>query len=377
MQTQFSAIGQRIEIKNKQAKALTLNYRNACWLIAGTIAVVIALEYATPSPYVFGYFYTGPILLTSSRLSRKATFQVTLAASVFTLLNLLVPSFKFYDLATLANRIIAVLALIVTGWLSDRNRLYEEAIAQQQAQLRAQEQLARIREDFVSTLTHDLKTPLLGAIETLKSFQIGQFGKVTSAQQKVLEMMTRSHRSTLQLVETVLDIYRYDTEGLQLKRSPVNLAEIARDVIATLTDLAASRRVYVCLNYGESNFPHPLWVDGDALQLQRVFANLIVNSINHSPRGGKVEVVLESTSTQQQVLVLDRGPGIAPQELNNLFERFYQGFSDRQAKGSGLGLYLTRQIVEAHGGTIWAENRLPQGASFGFRLPARLPSTAR
>lgn len=290
---------------------------------------------------------------------------------------MLVPRFKPYDLATLANRIIAVLALIVTGWLSDRNRLYEEAIAQQQAQLRAQEQLARIREDFVSTLTHDLKTPLLGAIETLKSFQNGQFGQVSSAQQKVLEMMTRSHRSTLQLVETVLDIYRYDTEGLKLQRSPVNLAEIAHEVIATLTDLAASRRVYVYLNYGESNFPYPLWVDGDALQLQRVFANLIINSINHSPRGAKVEVVLEPIGAQQQVLVLDRGPGITPGELPHLFERFYQGLSDRQAKGSGLGLYLTRQIIEAHGGTIWAENRSPQGALFGFRLPACPPKDER
>jgi two-component system NarL family sensor kinase len=70
------------------------------------------------------------------------------------------------------------------------------------------------------------------------------------------------------------------------------------------------------------------------------------------------------------VKVLDNGPGITEDELPYLFERFYQGQSDRQAKGSGLGLYLTRQIIEAHGGTIWAENRKPQGALFGFRLPA-------
>lgn len=372
MQTQFSTIQKFIGTKNKQAlkASLTLNYRNTCWLIAVAFAVVIALEYTTPSAYVFGYLYTGPILLASSRLSRKATFLVTLAAAVLTLLNLLIPDMTSYNPATLADRLIAVLALVVTGWLSDRNRLYEEALAQQQAQLRTQEQLAQVREDFVSTLTHDLKTPLLGAIETLKAFQMGQFGKVNSAQQNVLEMMTRSHRSTLQLVETVLNIYRNDTEGLKLQRSHVNLAEVAQEVIATLTDLAASRRVYVCHHYGESNFPYPLWVDGDALQLQRVFANLIVNSINHSPRGGRVEVILECIGATQQVLVLDSGPGITNEELPHLFERFYQGLSDRQAKGSGLGLYLTRQIVEAHGGTIWAENRSPQGALFGFRLPA-------
>ena len=340
------------------------------FLIAGTFAVVIGLEYATPSDYVFGYLYTGPILLANPRLNRSATLQVTLAASALTLLNLVVPHIEHTNPATVGNRIIAVMALVVTGWLSDRTRRYEEAIAQQQAQLQAQEQLVGVRENFASTLTHDLKTPLLGAIETLKSLQQGYFGAVTQEQQKVLAMMRRSHQSTLQLVETLLDVYRNDTEGLKLHLAPVNLVALAEEVIATLIDLAATRRVYINLGYGKSDFRHSLWMNGDALQLQRVFSNLLINGINHSPRGGRVEVVLESDSTYHFVKVLDNGPGITEDELPYLFERFYQGQSDRQAKGSGLGLYLTRQIIEAHGGTIWAENRKSQGALFGFRLPA-------
>lgn len=100
---------------------------------------------------------------------------------------------------------------------------------------------------------------------------------------------------------------------------------------------------------------------------------MIVNGINHSPRGGKVEIVLEPNVQQHQVLILDSGHGIASEDLPHLFERFYQGHSDRQATGAGLGLYLSRQIIEAHGGKIWAENRLPQGAVFGFRLAACPP----
>lgn len=73
-----------------------------------------------------------------------------------------------------------------------------------------------------------------------------------------------------------------------------------------------------------------------------------------------------------QIKIIDEGPGVHLEELPQLFERFYQGYSDRQAKGSGLGLYLSRQIVEAHGGTIWAENRIPRGVIFGFCIPARL-----
>lgn len=354
-------------------KILPLSDRSTCWLIAGTFAIVAALEFVTPPNYVFGYLYSGPILLVNSRLSQKATFFVTLAACVVTIFNLFVPDFEPLNPATVANRAIAVMALVVTGYLSDRIRTAEEAIAQQQAQLEAKEKLASIREDFFSTLTHDLKTPLLGAIETIKSFDLGKFGTVTPTQEKVLAMMTRSHQTTLQLVETLLDVYRNDTEGLRLHLEPVNLAALAEEAIATLTDLAASRRVYIRLKYGESGFRVALWVNGDALQLTRVFANLLTNSINHSPRGGKVDILLESYSIQRVVKILDSGPGITDDELPHLFERFYQGHSDRGAKGSGLGLYLTRQIIAAHGGTIWAEKKSPAGAMFAFRLSACPP----
>lgn len=352
-----------------KANIFSRNERRNAWLMMIiAFAIVISLEYATPSEYLFGYLYIGPILLTNYHLGRKANLQVTLTASALTLLNLVIP-FEQFSLSTLANRLIAVLALSVTGWLSDRIRHYEEAIANQQAQLLYQQRLASMREDFVSTLTHDLKTPLLGAIETIKSFQRGQFGECSFAQRKVLEMMIRSHQSTLQLVQTLLDIYHYDSDGLKLQLAPVNLGTLIAEVIATLTELATSRRMHITLNYGESNFWKNLWVNGDALQLQRVFTNLLINAINHSPRGGKITVVLENDSHQQVVKILDNGQGIPTDELAHLFERFYQGSSDRQSQGSGLGLYLSRQIIAAHGGTIWAENLLPSGALFGFRLP--------
>ncbi len=290
-------------------------------------------------------------------------------AAALTMANLWLPTNKAVIASTIASRIIAVMALVVTGVLSSRIRRSEDAIARQKAQLQSQEQLAGMREDFVSTLTHDLKTPLLGAIETIKAFQRGEFGSTTTAQTAVLDTMVRSHRTTLQMVETMLDIYRNDSEGLTLSLQPVDLASLAEAVLATLREMASIRRIHLSLNYGDSDFRRTLWVEGDALQLQRVFANLLTNSINHSPRGGRVEIVLESQPSYQVVKVLDEGQGITPDELPLLFERFYQGHGDRQAKGSGLGLYLTRQIIEAHHGTLWAENRSPQGALFGFRLP--------
>jgi two-component system, NarL family, sensor kinase len=343
---------------------------SAWGLITSLFLVVLVLEFTTHVDYVFGYLYTGPILISASRLGRRATFYTTLAAVGLTILNMWVPASEIVKPSTIASRIIAAIALIVTGILSDRNRHYQQAIAQQQVQLQSQEQLARVREDFASTLTHDLKTPLLGALETLKAWEQGKFGTVTPTHYKILAKMIRSHQSTLQLVETLLDVYRNDTEGLQLELAPVDLVTIAQAAIASLTDLASSRQVYINLGYGDSDFRRTIWVRGDALQLERVFTNLLTNGINHSRRGGKVEVVFESQAGSCVVKVLDNGLGITAAQLPHLFERFYQGHSDRQAKGAGLGLYLTRQIIAAHGGTIWAENRLPQGALFCFRLPA-------
>lgn len=345
------------------------------WVIFGLFTVIIVLEFSTPPPYVFGYLYIGAVLLANARLSRQAVNQVTIIAVVLTILNLAVPGLEPITPATVANRLIAVVALVVTAWLSDRNRYYQEAIARQQIQIQAQEQLNRVREDFASTLTHDLKTPLLGAIETLSAFQQEKFGAVTPTQRRVLEIMSRSHQTTLQLVETLLDVYRNDVEGLNLHTRPVNLVTLAEEAIATLTELASTRQIHLNLGYGASDFRPSLWVNGDRLQLQRVFVNLIANGINHSYRGGRVEVTLTSQATDHTVKIADQGQGLSNVEQSLLFDRFYQGEGDRQAKGTGLGLYLSRQIIEAHGGTIWAEPRQPQGAIFGFCLPALISTS--
>ncbi len=339
---------------------------------------VIWLEYTTPSVYVFGYLYTGAIILTYRHLGRRQVVSVTLAAAALTLFNLVFPSVELRSLPTLANRLIAIAALLITGYLTERNRFYESEIAQQQAHIRTQAQLAELREDFASTLTHDLKTPLLGAIETIKSFRLEQFGSVSSGQHQVLDLMARSHDDTLQLVEAMLDVYRNDAEGLSLARSPVELRSLLTDTITALTSLAQSRQVQVNLTPKSPEF----WISGDALQLRRVFENLLANAISHTPTGTQVEVILQTAEyryeRQWQIQIRDCGPGIDPRELPYLFIRFYQGHSGRQGKGYGLGLYLSRQIIEAHGGKIWAENSAEssspsssvQGAIFYCCLPA-------
>jgi len=339
------------------------------WLVVGLSAIVFVLEFSTSPDYIFGYLYIGSILLASAWLDRRITLIIVSVAAFLTILNIWFPGLHEVNAATVTSRLVAVLALVVTGFLSDRNRHYAEEIVQQEAKLHAQETLSRVREDFVSTLTHDLKTPLLGAIETIKVFQQGTFGTVTGTQRKVLATMARSHHTSLELVETLLDVYRNDIQGLQLRLEPVDLVTLAEEAMMPLRELAATRQVHLRLAYESSEFRRAFWVKGDTFQLRRVFTNLIINAVNYSLRGSLVEIILEPHPFYHIVKIIDGGDGIAARELPQLFERFYQGDGSRQVKGSGLGLYLTRQIIEAHGGKIWAENRVTKGAIFSFRLP--------
>ncbi len=348
----------------------SLNLRRSplFWTTVGLFGLVLTLEMLTPPDYVMGYLYISPILLANPRLNRHNILLITAIAVILTLSNIWIPGQQEIHPAMVANRLITGLALVVTGTLSDRNRHIQQTLTQQQSKLQIQAKLASLREDFAATLAHDLKTPILGAIATLIAFDREQFGQVQPHQKNVLSTIIRSHQNSLQLVETLLDVYHNDIEGLQLHRTPVDLTKLAESTATALADLAASRHVYISLHYGASDFRTFLWVNGDAFQLQRVFTNLLTNAINHSPRGAKVEVLLGTQDAHPVVKIIDAGAGIQPEEMSHLFDRFYQGESDRQASGSGLGLYLARQIIEAHDGTIWAENRSPQGAIFGFRL---------
>jgi two-component system NarL family sensor kinase len=362
-------------MKNDQILLKFSNFKMQGW-IAFLFVLAIVMEYSTPPPFVFGYLYIGPVLLAHATMTKKRAIAVTVAAIILTIVNLFVPGTEPINLATVSNRAIVTIALIVTAGLSQSNRNYQEALARQETRILIQQQLASLREDFASTLTHDLKTPLLGAIQTLSAFEQEKFGPIAPSQRKAIAIMIRSHQNTLHLVEKLLDVYRNDLEGLQLHKTVVDLARLADEAISSLTDLALSREVRIRLHDRHSEFRRHYPVFGDRLQLHRVFVNLLANGIDHSPRGGLVEITLTTTENTHVVSILDEGQGLPSTEMSRLFERFYQQLGDRSAKGAGLGLYLSRQIVEAHGGKIWATQRSPRGAIFSFSLAVDLSDSS-
>lgn len=342
-------------------------------LITIVLLMISILDFFTPPEYILGFLYLAPLLLANRRLSQRLVLIITSIIIFLMLLNLWFPNAALVTLPAIVNRLIAALSMVVTSILSIRNKEYANTISIQQADFAAQSQLASLREDFASTLTHDLKTPLLGAIATLNAFLEGQFGSISQIQTQVLSTMERSHKMSVQLLETLLDIYRNDSTGLVLHLETIDLTTLVEEAANQVAGLAHHRQVHITVGYGDSQFRRSLRMQADALQLQRVLMNLLVNAINHSSRGDRVEVRLSSTGSHHRVHVRDQGAGLKPEVIEQLFQRFYQGNSDRQAQGTGLGLYLARQIITAHHGTIWAEPLSPKGAVFAFQLPISQP----
>ncbi len=345
----------------------SLHFKPVTGYIALSFAVILVLEFSTPPEYIFGYLYVGPILLSNWFLDRRSTLFVTVLSVVLTLANLLVPEYVLSPSIAIVNRLITVAALLTATYLGARYRQIQEEAARQKVQLKARAELTKAQTDFIATLTHDLKTPLLGAQHTLSFFTQEQFGTITPRQQVVLETLQKSNHKQLALVDTLLAIYRNDLSGLLLKKQKLDLDELCAEQVMTLQDLALSRAIE--LVYEGLDQAH---YEGDGLQLSRVVGNLVGNAINHTPRGGRVLVQLVQARSEYRLLVEDNGSGIPQEDLKRIFDRFYQSDNTRHIPGTGLGLYLARQIIEAHGGRIWAANCPGGGCLFGVGLPAEV-----
>ncbi|BAZ53018.1 response regulator receiver sensor signal transduction histidine kinase [Nostoc sp. NIES-4103] len=243
------------------------------------------------------------------------------------------------------------------------------------------DEIARQREDFVSRLTHDLRTPLVAADRMLMLFQQGALGSLSPQMQEVITIMARSNINLLTMVNTLLEVYRFEAGRKTLAFQPVNLAKLLEEVAGELTPLAQDKALSINLDFTEESTT----IMGDRMELHRLFTNLVGNAIKFTesgsvtirltfvPLASKInfsEFSLPSTiSDYITIEFADTGAGIPPEEQATLFERFRQG--SHKSSGSGLGLYLSRRIVEAHHGTIIVNSELGKGSVFIVSLPVK------
>lgn len=226
-------------------------------------------------------------------------------------------------------------------------------------------EIDRLRDDFVSTLTHDLRTPLLAAIQTLGFLEDGSLGPLTDKQLEIIQMMIQSNRDLLGLVNALLEVYKYESGRQRLVFDAVNLRELLEGICKELDALAQTKQQRLYMNLPLELPP----VRGDKQELRRVFINLVGNAIHHSPAGGRIEVFGQSDASMVTIHIQDDGRGIPAEDIPRLFQRFSQGTSKVRSSGTGLGLYLSRQIIEAHQGTIGVESEEGKGACFSLTLP--------
>ena len=222
----------------------------------------------------------------------------------------------------------------------------------------------KLRDDFIATLTHDLRTPLLAAIQTLTFFLDGALGELDEKQKLLLSTMQKSNEDLLGLVNALLEVYKYDADKLELTKTNFNIYNLVEQVYNELQTLAQSKEIEFKIECANKD----LTVNADRSEIRRVICNLCGNAINYTQNGGRVVITLKNEGNDLIFSVADNGSGIPQEDIPNMFQRFSQGTSKKRSTGTGLGLYLSRQIIESHGGKIWLESALNKGSEFSFLL---------
>lgn len=220
----------------------------------------------------------------------------------------------------------------------------------------------QLRDDDVATLSHDLKNPLSMIALDLCMLQERLPAFASSELRRTLARIGQNVAFIDRLVHDLLDLSLIDAARLEITAVPLELSSLVEEVIERAT--SARDRTRVRVEVGE-----PVIVLGDGARLERVIANLLGNALKYSPRGSQVVVRLAIAAQTVRVSVIDHGPGLDPAEASTVFEKFRRASSARGREGAGLGLFVSHQIVAAHGGRIGVDSVVGEGSCFYFELP--------
>jgi signal transduction histidine kinase len=229
----------------------------------------------------------------------------------------------------------------------------------------------RLKDEFVALISHDLRTPLTSILGYLE-LTLEEEG-LTPTQRSYLEVVERNAQRLLRLVSDLLFVARLEAGQLELHESEVDLAAVAQQSVMEAEPRAAARGI--TLKCKTEPVPD---VAGDRGRIFQLFDNLVSNAIKFTPEGGEVRVSVTQANGAVRLEVADTGIGIPEVEQRRLFERFFRAStaSERQIQGTGLGLYISRAIVEAHGGEISFESEPGRGTAFRIDLPIENASVA-
>ncbi len=255
---------------------------------------------------------------------------------------------------TILETLASLTALIV------RNRSLKEEIVKTK---QAAERLEQMKKDFIAISSHELRTPLgliLGHATFLREV-------IPDENQEHMDVIVQSGAKLKSIIENMSNVDNYQSGAARLRMRKISIVSLIKNVIAKYQEKADAKNVKVRLDAANPN----LLLEGDASKIEIIIDNLLANAITFTSTGGHVFVVAEQLPGYIKVSVIDDGIGIAHEELERIFDRFYQVQSHltRQHGGMGLGLSVAKAMVEMHGGEIWAESIPGKGSRFSFRLP--------
>ena len=228
-------------------------------------------------------------------------------------------------------------------------------------------ELDRMKDDFISTVTHELRTPLT-SIRALSEMLHEDPRMELSDRKRFLGIIVNEAERLTRLINQILDMAKLESGRAEWTTSEVDIGEVAREAMASLGQLFREKGVAL---EGEIPASGPI-VLADRDRLTQVMINLLSNAVKFVPgNSGRVQVKVSSDQKEVRVLVSDNGPGLTPEECNVIFEKFRQGGNTMtdKPKGTGLGLPISRQIVEFFGGSLWVESQPGAGADFIFTVP--------
>jgi signal transduction histidine kinase len=222
----------------------------------------------------------------------------------------------------------------------------------------------RQMEVFLATATHELRAPLSGIVsyaEVLSDY----FDTLSDAERRSLcSALNQQCKALMGLVDELFDLARIRSGRLTLDAQPTNTRELVGSAIDLLSPVAAERNLHL-----ECHLEDAKQVVLDPIKIRQCVLNLLTNAIKFTADGGTIRVELSSEATGIRVAVTDTGRGVAPEEIEKIFDLFHTGAGRADSKSLGLGLYLVKSFVELHGGRVWVRSSPGEGSTFGFALP--------
>ncbi|MBL8203644.1 MAG: HAMP domain-containing histidine kinase [Blastocatellia bacterium] len=258
------------------------------------------------------------------------------------------------------------LAELEEGFARSNREVFEmnEALVQVNSRL---SELDRMKDTFLSMITHELRTPMTAMIGLAENLEAGVYGPLNEPQTENLRKIIESGGRLRQLVNDLLDLSKMESGMMRLQREPLDPRTLVEAVIYQLESLAETGAVKLINRVGY-NLPE---VDCDGQRVEQVLTNLISNALKFTPPQGTITIAASVQEDFVAFTVTDTGCGIPPESQAHIFDKFIQLHPNRddRTKGTGLGLAIARHLVELHGGTVGVESQVGAGSCFSFSLP--------